>query len=97
MGSTKRPRLDPQAVARGDVDALVVAVAVLAADLFAAVDSHISFPLSARDVARLGCTPRAGLLAAAIDLRALLAQSPQGRQALRDFGFEPVLEYVEGE
>lgn len=100
MRSTvKRPRPDKQALARGDADALAVAVTALAADLFGAADSSISFPLSMRDVARLaGRSPvHAGLLAAAIDLRVLLAQCPQGRQALRDFGFEPVLEHVEGE
>ncbi len=37
------------------------------------------------------------LLAAAVELRELLAQSPQGRQALRDFGFQPFLEHIEGE
>lgn len=39
---------------------------------------------------------KAGLFAAAVDLRDLLAKSPQGRQALRDFGFQPVLEHIEG-
>lgn len=93
----KFPKPDQQAVAHGDADALVLAVTALAAGLFGAVDSSISFPLSARDVARLGGTPQAGLLAAALDLRALLAQSPQGRKALRDFGFEPVFQHIEGE
>lgn len=37
------------------------------------------------------------LMAAARDLVELLAQTPEGRQALRDFGLEPVLEQVEGE
>lgn len=36
------------------------------------------------------------LLAAACDLVDLLAQSPEGRQALRDLGLEPVLENFEG-
>ncbi|MDA8522008.1 hypothetical protein M5C95_14690 [Acidovorax sp. NCPPB 4044] len=40
---------------------------------------------------------KAGLFAAAVDLRDLLAKSPQGREALRDFGFQPILEHVEGE
>lgn len=37
------------------------------------------------------------LLAAACDVVDLLAQSPDGRQALRDLGFEPVLQNIEGE
>lgn len=85
-----------QAVVRGDPQALALAVAALAAGLFLRADTSIKFPASAADVAHKG-GPQAGLLAAAIDLRALLAQSPQGRQALRDFGFEPVLQHVEGE
>ncbi len=36
------------------------------------------------------------LLAAACDVVDLLCQSPDGRQALRDLGFEPVLQHVEG-
>ena len=38
-----------------------------------------------------------GLLAAAIELRNHLAKSSDGRKALRDLGFEPVPQNVEGE
>lgn len=88
-----------QAVARGEPHAFALATASLAALLFLRAGSSIKFPATAADVAHKAAEngPQAGLLAAAIDLRALLAQSPQGRQALRDFGFEPVLEHVEGE
>lgn len=91
-----RPQPDMQAVAHGDAKALVLATAALAAALFRHADSSIRFPASAVDVASKE-GPKAGMLAAAIDLRALLAQSPQGRQALADFGFEPVLHHVESE
>ena len=93
-----RPRPDMQDVARGEPQALTLAVASLAALLFMRAGSSIKIPVTAVDVAckAIENGPQAGLLAAAIDLRALLSQSPQGRQALRDFGFEPVLEDVEG-
>ncbi len=97
MASFKPPTADMVAVRSGDVSALTVAVAACAARWFSMADSCLAFPSGAADVARKGDSATAGLLAAAIDLRALLAQSPQGRQALRDFGFEPVLEHVEGE
>lgn len=41
-------------------------------------------------------TPERVLLAAACDLVDLLAESPDGRQALRDLGFEPILQDFEG-
>lgn len=90
---------DMPAVARGDSQAFAVAAAALAAFWFSRAGSSIKLPGAAADVAHKAAEngPQAGLLAAAIDLRALLAQSPQGRQALRDLGFEPVLEHVEGE
>lgn len=88
-----------QAVAQGEPQAFALAVAALAAFWFSRAGSSIKLPVAAADVALKATEngPQAGLLAAASDLRALLAQSPQGRQALRDFGFEPVLEHVEGE
>ena len=58
---------------------------------------HVSFHLGVADVAALGDTSKAGLLAAALELRDQLGELPQGRQALSDLGFEPVLEHVEGE
>lgn len=74
-------------------------MAVLAADLFERAGSFLLLPEPRPElaVAAAGDTARAGLLAAAVALRRTLCQSPQGRQALRDLGFEPVLEHVEGE
>lgn len=56
--------------------------------------------LSARDpeVCMLRVTPlQQGVLIAAIALRRVLASSAEGRQALRDLGFEPVFDDVQGE
>ena len=97
MGESKRPITDMAAVQSGDTAALVTAVAACAARWFSMADSHIAFPLHASHIAREEGAAKAGLLAAAMDLRELLAQSPDGRQALRDFGFEPFLEHIEGE
>lgn len=49
------------------------------------------------DVIPLGDSMQAGALLAAQELRELLCQCPQGRQALRDLGFQPLLEDVESE
>jgi hypothetical protein len=97
MASRKPPPLDMAAVQAGEQGALAVAVAACAARWFSMADSHIAFQHHASHVAREAGSPKAGLLAAAMDLRELLAQSPDGRQALRDLGFEPVLQDVEGE
>ena len=43
---------------------------------------HVSFHLGVADVAALGDTSKAGLLAAALELRDQLGELPQGRQAL---------------
>lgn len=72
-------------------------LAAMAASWFDAAGFDIAFSCVASDVAREGGTAKAGLLAAAIELRLLLAKSSQGRQALRDFGFEPVAQHMEGE
>ena len=92
-----RPQVDMASVRTGDGAALLVAAAACAGRWFSMAGSHIALPAHASDVAQQCDTAKAGLLAAAIDLRDLLAQSPQGRQALRDFGFEPFLHDVEGE
>jgi len=65
------------------------AVAACAARWFSAAGSHIAFPTCPTDVAREDGSAKAGFLAAAMELRDLLAQSTDGRQALRDLGFEP--------
>lgn len=96
MTAIKRPVVDLQALQSGDHVAFVLAVASCANKLFSAAGSHIAFHTTAVDAVKDGNTAKAGLFAAAMDLRELLAQSPDGRQALRNFGFKPFLENVEG-
>lgn len=93
----KQPMVDFDAVGRGDTKALSVAVAACAARWFELSGYHVSFRLQPSDVAIEGGTAKAGLVAAAMDLRACLCQSPSGREALRDFGFEPVLQDIKSE
>lgn len=64
-----------------------VSMARFTADLFGMAGSHISFPVSSLNVAELGDSAKAGLLAAAIELRAFMEKTPQGREALRKFGY----------
>lgn len=97
MAKARLPAIDVAAVRRGDPDAQAIAVAACAARWFGLAGHCFAFPSGATEVVLEGDTSKAGLLAAAIDLRTLLTQSPQGRKALRDFGFEPLLEHVEGE
>jgi hypothetical protein len=91
---------DAQALAAlrsGDVGGLAAAVAAFAGHLMQQGGAHIAAPMGASAVAALGNSPKAGLLAAGLELRALLSESPQGREFLRDLGFEPLLEQVERE
>lgn len=97
MGSVKLPSVDMESVGAGDPGAFALAVAGCAARWLSMSGSHIAFPLHASHVAQEGGSAKAGLLAAAMDLRDLLGKSPDGRQALRDFGFEPLLQDVESE
>lgn len=76
---------------------LVAQMANYCAGLFRAAGSHVSFPLCAVHLAVAGDNSKAGLLAAAMHARDLLLLSPEGRKALSDLGFEPLLEHVEGE
>lgn len=80
-----------------DFERHIARLANVAAAMFEAAGWHISIRLTPLDAVRLGATQAAGILACADALRDLLAQSAQGRQALRDLGFEPVLQHVEGE
>lgn len=75
---------------------LVAQVANLCASQFFQAGTAIGAPAKAADVARSGDTMQSGMLLAALELRDLLAQSPDGRQALRDLGFEPILQHIEG-
>lgn len=97
MASQKQPSVNMSAVRAGDGVALATAVADCAARWFSMAGSDIAFAHHPSHVAREADTAKAGLLAAAMDLRELLTKSLDGRQALRDFGFEPLLENVEGE
>lgn len=95
MATSYPRRLDLASVA--DEHARFVALAAnLCADLFDAGGFHISVPYRPAEVVVRGDTMKAGSLIAAAELRELLGKSPQGRQALRDLGFEPVLQHVEG-
>ena len=58
---------------------------------------HVSDVLLPSQSQRLDGTAASGLMAAAIELRSLLSSSPEGREALADFGFEPLLEKFEGD
>lgn len=64
-------------------------LAAMAARWFDAAGFNIAFSCLPSDIAREGASASAGFLAAAVELRDLLAQSQQGRHALRDLGFEP--------
>lgn len=91
------PVVDLPAVRSGDDAALVEALFALAAEWLRVSESHLAFPIRASEVAAAGDNSRAGLLAAAVDLRRLLCAAPQGREALRNLGFERFLQNVESE
>lgn len=89
--------VDMNAVRSGNTEALAVAVADFASVLCLRAGFSIAAPLRALDIAAEGDTAKAGMLAAAVDLRDLLSKSPAGRKALNDLGFQPLLEHIEGE
>ncbi len=72
-------------------------LAALVARWMELAGSHITFPIDLADVVAMSDTSKAGLLAGALELRSLLSKLPQGRKALGNLGFEPVLEHIEGE
>lgn len=96
MSTVRIPSVRLSAVREGDQQAFLEALLCVASSWFYACDRSGRHPTSASEIALLGASPSAGLLAAGCDLRNLLAQSPQGRQALGDFGFQPFLEHIEG-
>lgn len=53
-------------------------------------------PLSIASAAKQGDFSR-GVLSTVAELHALMSESAQGRQALRDLGFEPAHEHIERE
>lgn len=91
------PRFLPIDQQADPMQRLVVVTANQCARLFELAGCSVALPLQAADVVPYGDTMRSGALLAALELRQLLAQFAQGRQALRDLGFEPVFEHVEGE
>ena len=97
MIAATTPRQDLAAVRAGDERALIVALLALVQDWHSLSGHSGRHPTTASQIAALGGAAAAGLLAAAVDLRDLVGQSPKGRQALRDLGFQPFLEHVEGE
>lgn len=61
-------------------------------------DISVRYQIQATDLVRNdGKSVEHALLAAACDVVDLLAQCPDGRQALRDLGLEPIFEHIEGE
>lgn len=97
MSKFKKPQINLSAVRAGDEPAFAIAVAACADRWFGMADAYMGCVVHASHVASAADTAKAGLLAAALDLRELLAHSPNGRQALCDFGFKPVLQDVKGE
>lgn len=89
MATRHIPTADLNAVRAGDSQALVVALIALADRWLHLAGSSIAFPVSASEIAAEGGTAKAGLLAAAVELRELVAERPDGLKALGDFGFEP--------
>ena len=73
------------------------ALANVAVRMFEMAGRHIAAPVTPLNVALEDSPARAGVLACALELRALLLETAQGRQALSDLGFQPVLQHIEGE
>lgn len=83
----------------GSVQPLPMALALMARGWFCRAGWDIAwrYKIQATDLVHDdGKSADYALLAAACDVVDLLCQSPDGRQALRDLGLEPVLENFEG-
>ena len=76
---------------------MVLTMANHCSRLFLLADWLISHPCGPAEVVQKGDTMRSGALLAAIELRDLLAESSEGREALRNLGFQPRLQQLEGE
>lgn len=83
--------------AQSEQQRMVFRVANLCSGLFRAAGGHISVSYSPALLASRGDCSQAGLLAAAVELRSVLGESPDGRKALNDLGFHPLPECFEGE
>lgn len=70
-----------------DKQDFVIEVASCAARCFEKAGLHISFEVFPTDLAAAAQSPKAGLLAAGLELRDLLAHSAQGRKALQGIGW----------
>ena len=71
---------------------LACAIANRLAGVFSLAGHHIAWPLASEVLVCRGDTAKAGMLAVAVGLRDVLSQSPEGREALHQLGFEPVSE-----
>lgn len=83
----------------GSVHPLPLALALMAQGwmLRAGVDISWRYKIQATDLVHDdGKSANHALLAAACDVVDLLAQSPDGRQALRELGLDPLLQRAEG-
>lgn len=76
---------------------LVLQLANRCAGMFSGAGLHVSFHMRCGDLVAIPDLMRRGVLLAAIEIREVLASSADGRKALRDLGFEPLLEDIEGE
>lgn len=97
MVTTKTPRIDWDALKAGNEDALLAGITALVSQWFAMADECAHYPHPSSLLAIRGDSTKAGLMAAAIELRDLLVKFPDGRKTLRDFGFEPFLQHIETE
>lgn len=96
MSTVRQPKVDAAALRAGSERALIDAVIALFLDWCDVCGSSGRHPLQATRLLLSETPAHAALLSAALELRDLLAKSPQGRQALCDFGFQPFLEHIEG-
>lgn len=79
-----------QAALQGDTKAFALRLVALAHAL--AGPFQLEARWQAAEIARRSASPEAGMLAAAVELQKLLADFPQGREALAEFGLEPILQ-----
>lgn len=75
---------------------LVREMAAMVANLMCQSGSAVMAPVP--ELQMLVANPvQQGALMAAVAMRRVLCSTPEGRQALRDLGFEPVFDDVQGE
>ena len=91
-----RTALDVSA-ATSELQRIVFLMANLCALLFRKSGHHVCHIASPVHIALAGDCTKAGLLAAALEMRSALLQTADGREALGYLGFQPLPENVEGE